>query len=593
LNRIGSDILILVTRLARCLLLVTALVPAMVWATPNLEFSVTGLEGELQRNVLAFLGDPPQTPQERLNFMVSARERVERGLLALGYYRPDIELDVRRNEPLWQMDIHVRPGEPVRIRNISFLVLGSAAGDPEFTQLMEQSGLATGQVLHHGRFEEFRNRVLSMGQQRGYFDGEVILSRVEVEADAGHADVSFRYNSGPRYRFGELRHDDTVVDEDLLVALQTYREGDYFKQTLLQSFQSQLQLTRFFSSVTLQPLVNEREAGRVPILAVLSPAVRHSFNVGIGYSTDTEERLSFTWTTPKINRHGHSQITRLEYSEVNPSGRFTYNIPLRHPLNDLLQLWARTEENEFGDLDSQQDELGVRREKRKGSWVYSYSLRGLTESWEALSTSLTNDYLLLGTSISRREHKGPIVDPISGFNQLYTLEVANKEVGSDIDLLRFTGNLRYVISPFPRHRFLGRVKLGVAEVASGDRVDLAPSLNFFAGGNQSIRGFSYQSIGNELEVTRANGSKKTLVVGGDRLATGSLEYQYYFTDTWRGALFFDGGDAYDKGEFNFNYGAGFGIHYITPIGAIRVELANSLSEDNPDWYLHLTVGAEF
>jgi translocation and assembly module TamA len=416
---------------------------------------------------------------------------------------------------------------------------------------------------------------------------------VEVQADAGRADVFLHYDSGIRYRFGELRHDEAVMDQDLLEALRTFEEGDYFQQSLLQRFQSQLQLTRFFSSVTLQPLVEEREDGRVPILVVLRAAKRHNFNVGVGYSTDTEERISMTWTTPRINRHGHSQITRLEYSQVNPSGRITYNIPLRHPLNDLLQLWARTEENEFGDLDSDQDELGARREKRKGSWVYSYSLRGLNESWEVLSQSRTNDYLLLGTTISRRVHTGSIVDPLSGFNQLYTLEIANEGVGSDVDLVRFTGNLRHVMTPFPRHRFVSRAEFGVVEIASGDRVDLAPSLNFFAGGNQSIRGFSYQSVGNEIDVVRANGNKKTLVVGGDRLITGSLEYQYYFTENWRGALFFDGGDAFDEGEFDFNYGAGFGIHYITPIGAIRIEFANSLSEDNPDWRLHLAVGAEF
>jgi translocation and assembly module TamA len=580
-------------RFFRACLTLTLLLPSLAFGAPNLEFRVRGLEGELRRNVLAFLGDPPETPQERLNFVVSTRERVERGLLALGYYRPDIDLDIQRTEPVWQMDIHVQAGEPVRIRNISLRVLGPAADDQSFTDLIQNSGLVADEVLHHGRFEALRNSLLTLGQQRGYLDGKVVLSRVEVQADAGRADVFLHYDSGIRYRFGELRHDEAVMDQDLLEALRTFEEGDYFQQSLLQRFQSQLQLTRFFSSVTLQPLVEEREDGRVPILVVLRAAKRHNFNVGVGYSTDTEERISMTWTTPRINRHGHSQITRLEYSQVNPSGRITYNIPLRHPLNDLLQLWARTEENEFGDLDSDQDELGARREKRKGSWVYSYSLRGLNESWEVLSQSRTNDYLLLGTTISRRVHTGSIVDPLSGFNQLYTLEIANEGVGSDVDLVRFTGNLRHVMTPFPRHRFVSRAEFGVVEIASGDRVDLAPSLNFFAGGNQSIRGFSYQSVGNEIDVVRANGNKKTLVVGGDRLITGSLEYQYYFTENWRGALFFDGGDAFDEGEFDFNYGAGFGIHYITPIGAIRVEFANSLSEDNPDWRLHLAVGAEF
>ena len=568
--------------------------PVAAWAAPaNLAFTLQGLKGELQRNAIAFLGKPPETVQERLNFLISARERVDRSLQALGYYQAQIELDVQRTDPVWQLLIEVVPGDPVRIRDISIQVLGAAANDPEFSRLIDNIGFQPGDVLHHGRFEALRNRILSLGQQRGYLDGKVALSRVEVQAKAGTADVFVRYASGIRYRFGELRHDDEVVDYDLLDALRTFKRGDDFDQAQLQKFQGQLQLTRYFSSVTVQPVVQQRQDGEVPVQVVLAPAKRHSFNVGVGYSTDTEERISMTWHTPRINRHGHSQVTRVEYSEVNPSGRINYNIPLRHPLNDILQLWGRTEENEFGDIDSQQDELGARREKRKDSWVYSYSMRGLTESWEVLQESVTNDYLLLGASLSQRLHTGSIVDPTSGFNQLYTLEVANQEVGSDVDLVRFTGDLRLVFSPFPRHRVVSRAKFGVAEIASGDRTDLAPSLNFFAGGNQSIRGFGYQSLGNEVDVTRANGSKKTLVVGGDRLAVASLEYQYYFSDYWRGALFVDGGDAFDDGEFDLNYGAGFGVHYMTPVGAVRVEIANSLSDDNPDWRLHFTVGAEF
>jgi translocation and assembly module TamA len=582
-----------VLRLA-CLLLCIGLgLPCLAAGSPNLAFQLHGLEGELQHNVLAHLGEPPETPQERLNFVVSARERVERGLMALGYYRPEIDLVTRRDQPVWQMDIHVQPGEPVLIHDVSLQLLGEAAQDREFARLLAESGLKSGNVLNHGLFEDFRNSVLTLGQKRGYLDGEFVISRVEVRADDRRADIILHYDSGIRYRFGELRHNESVADADLLDALRPFRKGDYYLQSDLQTFQRNLHQTRFFAGVTVQPLLQEKADGMVPVMVVLVPAKRHRFNVGVGYSTDTEERISATWTTPRINRYGHSQVTRLEYSGVNPSGRVTYNIPLKHPLNDLLQLWVRTEENEFGDLDSQQDEFGVRREKRKGNWVYSYSLRDLNESWEVLSESRTNDYLLLGTSLSRRTHQGSIVDPASGLNQLYTLEIASDQLSSDVDLVRFTGNLRYVMTPVPRHRLVARTEFGFAEIAGGDRVELAPSLNFFAGGNQSIRGFSYQSIGNEIEVLRADGKKKTLVVGGDRLAIGSLEYQYYFTDNWRGALFVDGGDAFDKGEFDFNYGAGFGVHYISPVGAVRVELAQDLSEDNPDWQLHLTVGAEF
>jgi translocation and assembly module TamA len=581
-------------RLIRFCLALLLLHPAWSGAA-GLTFSVTGLEAEpeLQQNVLAWLGDDPETSQERLNFVVSARDRIERSLQALGYYRPDIDIEVQRTEPVWQLVISVDPGEPVLIRDINIQVVGAAANDLEFTRLISHVGFASGDVLHHGRYEDFRNSLLSLGQRRGYLDATIASSRVAVEVAAGTADVFIRYDSGRRYRFGALIHDEEMVGYELLDSLRTFHQGDYFEQSRLQEFQAQLQRTNYFSSVIVLPMPDQAEDGEVPIAVQLQAAKRHSFDVGVGYSTDTEERVSLTWRTPKINRYGHSQVTRLEYSQVNPSGRFTYTIPLKHPLNDILQLWARTEHNEYGDLDSRQDELGARREIRKGKWIHSYSLRGLNESWDVLQADATNDYLLLGASLSRRVTSGSIVDPKSGFNQLYTLEVGNEELGSDIDLARFTANLRYISTPWPRHRVVGRAGFGVVEIASGDRTELAPSLNFFAGGNQSIRGFAYQSIGNEIEFIQENGQKKTLVVGGDRLVTASLEYQYYFTDSWRGALFVDGGDAFDEGEFDLNYGAGFGVHYITAVGAIRVELANSLSDRHPDWYLHLTIGAEF
>ena len=88
----------------------------------NLAFSVSGLKGEPQRNVLAWLGTAPDTPQERLNFVVSARDRVERSLQALGFYQPEIDMEVQRTDPVWQVAIAVDPGEPVRIRDINIQI---------------------------------------------------------------------------------------------------------------------------------------------------------------------------------------------------------------------------------------------------------------------------------------------------------------------------------------------------------------------------------------------------------------------------------------------------------------------------------------
>ena len=299
------------------------------------------------------------------------------------------------------------------------------------------------------------------------------------------------------------------------------------------------------------------------------------------------------WRTPRVNRYGHSQQTRISYSVVNPRVQFTYTIPLSHPLDDVVHLSAGLEHNKFGDVDSEQRELGALREIRRGKWLYSYSGRELAESWELKNTHYNSSYLLPGFTLSRSDRGGSLVDPSSGFSQFYQLEGASADVGSDIDLLRLTANFSYVVTPAPRHRVVARTALGAVFIADDDRINLAPSLRFFAGGSQSLRAFGYQSIGGEIEVTRDNGSQQTLVVGGDRLVTGTLEYQYYFTDTWRGAVFVDAGDAFDSTDFNLKVGPGFGVHYMSPVGAVRVEVANSVSEDDPEWRLVLNIGAEF
>jgi translocation and assembly module TamA len=558
-----------------------------------LEYELVGLEGRLLENARAWLGNPPETPQQRANFLSTAEDRVESSLKALGYYNPTVRTTLQRTEPVWKLEISVVPGDPVLIGEISLELQGAAATDPAFQELLKKAPFVEGDVFNHGDYERFKNQLLTLGQERGYFDARFTRSRVKVNVVSDQADIFLHYDSGERYRFGEVDYSATELAPELLAELQPIRRGEYFDQARLLFFQGQLQRTGFFSGVLITPRFEEAADHTVPLSVTLHAARRHSFDVGVGYSTDTQERVSLVWRTPLVNRYGHSQQTRISWSSVNPSGQFTYSIPLSHPLNDVLHLSARVENDKYGDIDSREKELGILRETRTGKWLYSLSGRALEESWELKNTKYDNSYLLPGVAISRSDRGGSLVDPSSGFSQFYKLEGGSADVGSDIDLLRATANFSYVLTPAPQHRVVARAALGAVFIADDDRIDLAPSLSFFAGGSQSIRAYGYQSIGNEIDVLRDDGSKQTLVVGGDRLVVGTLEYQYYFTDVWRGALFVDAGDAFDSSDFNVNVGPGLGIHYMSPVGAVRLEFANSVSDKDPAWRMVLNIGAEF
>ena len=101
-----------------------------------LEVQLEGIEGELRQNALAWLGDPPETPQARTNYLYAAQRKVERSLQALGYYRADVNLDITRGREIWSLLITVVPGSPVLLREVDIRLQGEAAEDAAFLKLV-------------------------------------------------------------------------------------------------------------------------------------------------------------------------------------------------------------------------------------------------------------------------------------------------------------------------------------------------------------------------------------------------------------------------------------------------------------------------
>ena len=115
---------------------------------PTLEFSISGLRGELLENARVYLGDMPDTEYQRSYFLFSAERRIEESLNALGYYHPAIELLLEREQAVWQLEIRVDPGERVRLTEIDVRVDGEASLDPDFELLLQTIPIETGSGLH-------------------------------------------------------------------------------------------------------------------------------------------------------------------------------------------------------------------------------------------------------------------------------------------------------------------------------------------------------------------------------------------------------------------------------------------------------------
>ncbi len=567
----------------------------------NLNIKINGdMPNSVEKNIRSHLGKLPTSSIERSAFIYKAKPNVEEALQALGYYRARINTKVNKNlaDDIWELTISVTPNQQTAIEQINITLLGEAQTDDAFKALLDKAPLKQGSSLHHGRYEQLKADILALGLSRGYFDGKFTHSIIAIQPDRVTANIDVVYQSGMRYQFGNINFSETILRQSLLDKFAPFNLNEPYDVTLLQDFQRQLEESQYFSEIIILPSHNKEggETGdnrQVTVDVNLNPTNSHSFNFGTGYSTDTEFRQSVVWRTPLVNSYGHKQETKIEYSKINPLGRFTYTIPLSHPLHDVLQTQVSLENNDYGDIDSRHAIARLGRLKFYRDSTLEYYTRYLHETWQVNGIHDDANYFLFGATWSKTQRVGFLLDPSAGFSHYYNIEGTHKSIGSESSFIRFNAKWQYIFTLAPNHRLLTRAELGIAELSADSVENLAPSLRFFAGGDLSIRGFGYQEVGPIVKITEDDGTIREIVVGGTRKAIGSIEYQYYFNETWRGALFVDAGSVHTGDKAKLVYGVGPGIHYMSPVGAIRLNLGYNISEDDPSWRIHLAIGAEF
>jgi translocation and assembly module TamA len=323
---------------------------------------------------------------------------------------------------------------------------------------------------------------------------------------------------------------------------------------------------------------------QLPVDVVVEPAERHQFEVGVGYATDVGPRLRFAWDQPWINRYGHSLNHDLYISA--PEQRFsgTYNVPLEDPLRNSYRLQYGIKNLDDGDTQSLESTVELaRRWKFDNDWVQSVYVRTTYEDFTQGGESEKVFIYYPGIQWTRTRTRQQRF-PTWGDRQQLSIEYSDTAWGSDAQFLRLTGDTQWIRMLGDKNRFVGGVSVGAIE--TNDFSKIPPSLRFFAGGDNSVRGYSYES----LSPRNAKGKLR----GGQQMLTASAEYQRNVTGDWWGTAFVDTGDAFDNwGPDGLKTGAGLGVRWISPVGPIRLDIAHPFDDDDNDWRLHFSIGPEF
>lgn len=560
-------------------------------AGAGVRVEVEGVEDELRRNVLALLSireadDDDLTEHRVRQLHARAPQEIEEALQPFGRYKPVVTSELVRQGDDWVATYRIDPGPPLRVDALDLRVTGAGADDPRFRQLREAFPLAQGDVLDHVAYERGKQAFVDYAASSGYIDADFDAAEVRVDLERYAAAVVLHFDTGPRYRFGAVTFHQEVLEPELLRGYVTFERGEPLDVDKVLEMQEALSDSPYFARVEVVTEPERAEGLEVPVEVYLTPAKRERYMVGAGYGTDTGARGSLTAELRRLNRQGHRGEGDFRVSDIEQRAELRYLVPGPYPRTDTLAYSAGFSELQTEDQRRETALLGASLTQTRGGWREAYSLNYQREDFTIGLDEGIAELIVPGVSFERIDADDRIY-PLHGRRLQLRVEGAHESLLSDATFLQGEIEGKFVRSFADRFRLLVRAEVG-STWTSAFR-DLPPSFRFFAGGDQSVRGYGFQ----ELAPLDEAGN----LIGGEALLTGSVEVDGLFLEfekfgRFGAAVFYDAGNALTDFSDPLEQGAGLGLRWLSPIGLVRADAAFALTEPGTPVRFHFSIGPD-
>ena len=559
----------------------------------------------------------PDLQRRELTRLLGATDANVRELIGtLGYFSPTVTVeltDTPEEEAPRKVVVKVDPGPPTIIEKSEVRFTGVNASDELGTsqrlQIEETWPLQSGEQFSQSAWSSAKSGGLKELQKRRYPLARIDTSLADVDADTNKAQVSVSYDPGPAYTFGPLQIDGAERYDPVRTArIARLPEGrEYDLQSMLDA-QQRLVSSGYYDSVFLsladspqqaateaerdEQRKNQGAAITSPVIAKVREAKLQKWVFGVGLSTDTGPRLSIDHTYNKVPGLNWRAVSKLQLDRKNPLIS-TQLVGL--PAEDLWRWFAsgKLERAPAGDFYTNSAQMRFGRSKAEDRIERNLYLQYDYAKTQGAGAPPGASSLLANYGWTARYFDNNLL-PTSGFGLALEAGAGTTLTPQRSPFGRLTGRWLSLIplgerdEETRRHSRL-QIKAGVGAVMAKKDVDLPTTIMFLTGGDNTVRGYGYQSIGARTDNGR--------VIAGRYLAMGSVEWQRPITikgntQDFEHAVFIDAGTVGD--DINRLYtrvGFGTGIRWKSPVGPIQADLAWGAQEQQ--LRLHLRLGFTF
>lgn len=550
------------------------------------EVVFSGLDEALETNVRTFSAlstaacDSARWRIERL--FRDADKDIGEALQALGYYSPSITKSLAWNPDCWAASFEIEPGEPVLLRDVDVRINGPAATDTVFRSRLTAEPPKQGDVLNHGSYTAYKTAVMRAAANAGYFDADFETARITVDPGTTRADMSLVLLSGPKYEFGDVNFTEGILRRRLLSGYTDIHPGDPYSASAINDMYEALGGSSYFASVSIRTEPLDEINKIVPVNVVLTPAKRHIYSVGGGYTTDNGAHARTGYTNRRINDKGHQLESRLYASNVRSEINASYRWPRDDPRREWFSAVAGIQHEETDTSENDTYKFGLSRSRSVSrAWLETRYVDFEKEDFIVADQVSTSQLVILGTNWETVVGRG-LARVNRGYRLNLDLRGASDSVGSDTSFLQLRARAHWIHALSEKTRVLARIRAGFT--VKEQFTELPASVRFFTGGDHSVRGYSYESLG----TLNADGE----VIGGSNVVDGSVEIDYLLRDKWSLAAFVDAGSAFNGSELDLSKGAGLGLRWYSPVGPIRLDFAHPFDDPDNSFRIHVTLGPD-
>ncbi|WP_231587138.1 autotransporter assembly complex family protein [Methylophilus sp. TWE2] len=460
----------------------------------------------------------------------------------------------------------------------------------EIQQTKHQSTLETAQkswplpvnsVFTQSAWSSAKKELLGSLLRAEFPNAKITRSQALVNPQTQAVFIQLAVDSGPAVRFGQVRiHGLQHYKESMVRPLNTIKTDTPYRQADLLTLQNSFMSTGKFRSVEVSAKTDSLNADHTADVDVtVNELEQNTVRIGVGASTNTGARIVFNYTDRNLFNRGllWDSSLRLEQRLQAATSNITFLTDEKGFRDSIQNSVIRT------DLEGQTTtalQNGVRRYWGQPNIFEQYV--GANLLYEFLTVdgdaSQFNKAATLAYGLNMRRLDHPLA-PTKGWILNTQFQLAPLDRLSDGRFLQSQARLQAFYPLTQSTQWLGRIEVGTV---TGARSVPATYL-FRAGGDQSVRGYAFQSLG----VKEADA-----IVGGRVLLTGSTEVVQWLTSSWGAALFVDFGNAANSWkDYDPVLGYGLGARWRSPIGPVGVDIAHG--QETGEYRLHFNLGVNF